>query len=280
MNNDSQNVIECSAPSQGSSPVTKTDTNASKKTGPKKRGRKPKAENSSPKPQLNWSVPMTESLLRLRRETHIKYFRSKNNPKAATEGWALVLKDWCLENGMTVPLEKVRSKYDSMLKKWRDHGPTGKESKKTGNFKPDPEKDDPIIPIITPYFAKSPGTGSDLGQSSDQVPDDVDGPNDDPSDLQDSAAPPSPPAPPAKKPKLQPPSQLGDQLETGFSMISDGMRDLASAVSGQTTNEMKSFVQESRAAFASLKDSIDNSTRIQMAMLEVLQKISGGSTSL
>src|SRR5690349_9566132 len=72
---------------ENGSPVAKTKPVAAT---PKPRpGRKPKAESAAGTKELRWSVPMVETLLRLRRETHVKYFQSKNNPKAAGDGWAL-----------------------------------------------------------------------------------------------------------------------------------------------------------------------------------------------
>ena len=106
---------------------------------------------------------MIETLLTLCLDTHMNFLERKHDPKAAGERWALIVKDWCMKHDKDFPSGNFHSKYQNLLKKWRDFGPTGKESKKTGNVEPDPNTlDDPILAVITPFFAKSPEPGSDL----------------------------------------------------------------------------------------------------------------------
>lgn len=255
-----------------SSPLTRTETHIT--TG--KRGRKPKSENASA--DLRWSVPMVETLLRLRREQHLRFFQSKHNPKAASEGWANVVKDFCQEHHIIVTLSKIRSKYDALLKKWRDFGPgKGKETKRTGNPKAEPNTlDDPILEIIAPYFAKSPGTGADLGQSTDEVLV-AESDEDDANDSDDGRLDSDPSSTgPRKQQKRDGGGDLGDKMENAFALVSNSVCDLAKAVSGRSSQDMGLFMQQNRDALRSMQQSLDNSTKIQMAMLEVLQKLSNG----
>ena len=223
---------------------------------------------------------MIETLLTLRRDTHMKFFQSKHDPKAAGEGWALVVKDWCVKHEKDVPLSKICSKYDALLKKWRDFGPTGKESKKTGNVKPDPNTlDDPILAVITPFFAKSPGTGSDLGQSTDYAVDSSS--NEDENDIECDFDSPKPAERPFKRPRgevASKPADIGEKMESAFALVSESVFTLAKAVSGQAPDTLVTYMQESRQAIVLLQQSIDNSSKIQLAMLEAIQKLANSGS--
>ena len=262
-----------------SSPLTKTETNANVVT--KKRGRKPKSDRAPSETELRWSLEMVEILLHLRRVQHLHYFQSTHNPRAASEGWAKVVKDFCQKTNMIVPLQKIRSKYDTLLKKWRDFGPgKGKETKKTGNLKPERGSlDDPILAIISPYFAKSPGTGSDLGQSTDNanldaIKTDIASEDDDTASSSGCDDPhPIVSKKMSKRQKLAADDDLGTKMENAFAMVSDSVSVLAKAVGGGSSSDFTNYMEENRGAMLSLQNSIDNSTKIQMAMLEVLQKM-------
>ena len=116
----------------------------------KRPGRKPKSAKAPGEQDLRWTNEMIETLLKLRRVKYLSYFMSKSNPKAAGEGWSLVVKDWCQHHNRIEPLTKIRSKYDNLLKKWRDFGPgSGKQTKRTGNNQPEPNTlDDPLPALI------------------------------------------------------------------------------------------------------------------------------------
>jgi len=232
----------------------------------KRPGRKPKSAKVPGEQDLRWTNEMIETLLKLRRVKYLSYFMSKSNPKAAGEGWSLVVKDRCQHHNRIEPLTKIRSKYDNLLKKWRDFGPgSGKQTKRTGNNQPEPNTlDDPLLALIAPFFAKSPGTGSDLGQSTDKPPalDDHDDDNGLLDETVDEILPESTPLKRSKTTNVSSDdASVGASMENAFAMVSDSVSNLARAVgeAGGTSTELRSFMQESRQNMASLKESLDNS---------------------
>jgi hypothetical protein len=250
----------------------------------KKRGRPKKQCSSSANDDCKWTLAMTETLLRSKFDVFKKYFEDTKRRGQVSEGWIKVTYSINREYGCSKNVEQVKSRYQYLLKKWRDHKPSGKESTRTGNQKPDPSNcKDEEFSIIAEYMARKGGCGTDLGQAIDVQ----DLPNADESvkgeDVSEVVPAPATPGVrvPARSAKGEAYSELATSLEIGLLGMADGLKAIASSLSTNTNNEVLQHLRvaekartEDRETLKDMRSFLETSNQVQLAMLKELQKLS------
>lgn len=229
----------------------------------KKRGRKPKSDSG--RAEVRWSNEMVEALMEARFEENQDLFRNAKHARKISEAWSKVAYRVSVICNTTVDGDRCRQQFGRLQKKWRDHKPDGKESTKTGNQDPGDDAKDEKFDIIQPYFSKKPGCGGALGEATDDVANPIEqlaGSTTDSSDEEDEQ--------PAKKLKFDSTMKkpltpgeaiaiLGQSFDGGFNGMSDGLKAIATSLSGGGENEaeIKAILVESRKALAQTNETLE-----------------------
>jgi len=250
---------------------------------PKKRDRKRKSDSGIT--EVRWSNEMVEVLMKARFEEYNDIFRDAKNSRKIKDGWSRVAYRVSAASRATVDGDRCRQMFQRLQKKWRDHKPTGKSSLETGNNDPGDDVKDERFAIIQPYFSKKPGCGSSLGEANDEFPVEIEAIISESSSDDDDKqvkklkfdAKPNKPLTPGEGIAI-----LGHSFDGGFSSVSDGLKAIASSLSGGGSNEteIKAFLADNREALAKtnqtmekVKLQLERMTDVQGALLQFMQSM-------
>ena len=198
-------------------------------------------------------------------------------------GWIKVTYEINRNHGCRKTVDQVKARFQYLLKKWRDHKPTGAESTKTGNQKPDPLNcKDEEFSIIANYMARKGGHGTDLGQAQDVKTDGNSESDSKREAVSEEGTIPATPSfrTPVKPAKSDPFSELANSLEVGFVSIADGLKAIATSLSSHKSNEVMEHLLEAKKARLEDRDTLkdmrtflETSNQVQLAMLQELKKL-------
>ena len=260
-------------------------------TTPAKRGRKPKGEKKMEDGRdVRWNLSMVESLMTAKFQIYRNCFEHTSNNKKKSEGWSKVALAINKQYNLVLSVQQVKTKYHSLNKKYRDNSAYGKESRKTGNNPIDANncRDDKYI-LVAPYFAKQPGCGADLGQSTDKFErqdssaiSTLDVEEDDfTTDIEVTESICS-----NKKPCSSPvnaTSICGDHIESSIDKMAGSITALSNAIiqsnlfgnetTATSTNTLQAMMQKVVDSTTQMQESMLMTAKLQAAMLEKLEKL-------